>query len=130
MNSNEGLERELRHDDERHGYAVSLAAVCREFPGKPLTNELLGRVPPLRSPLDPEPVLPLARQPSCRLEESSHEDLMLHVFAQQDNLYFPAHVSHPLAINSERLSPGSGLSPGSAGLASGLRTVTTPDFSR
>lgn len=50
--------------------------------------------------------------------------LMLTVFAQQDDLHFPAHVSHPLAINSERLRPGS------AGLASGLRTVTTPDFSR
>ena len=114
----------VQHDDERHGHAVSPAAVCCELLGKPLPNELLGGAPPLRCLLDPEPSLRLARQPSHRLEESFHEGLMLPVFAQQDDLHFPAHVSHPLAISSERLSPGS------SGVASGLRTVKTPDFSR
>ena len=94
------------------------------LPGKSLTHELLGGTPSLRSLLDPEPAPRFARQPPCRLEEPLYEGLMLPVFAQQDHLHFPAHVSHPLAISSERLSPGW------SGLGSGLRTVTTPDFSR
>ena len=114
----------VQHDDERHGHTVSLAAMFRELLGKLLPNELLGGASPLRCLLDPEPALRLARQPSRRLEESFHEGLVLPVFAQQDDLHFPVHVSHPLAISSERLSPGE------AGVASGWRTVTTPDFSR
>ena len=110
----------VHHYKECDGDAVLPASVCLKLSGKPIPDELFARSTSFRRPFDPD----VAYRPASLREETSTEGLMLPVLAQENDLHVPAHLAHPLAINSESFRPPSSFS------TSGLRAVTTPDFSR